>query len=158
MVNSFSKYFSMTGWRLGWMVVPAHLRGAVERLQQNLYICAPHISQVAGTAAFGCHDELRSNVISYGQNRAILLRGLAAAGIDDVALADGAFYVYADVGHLTDDTMAWARWLLATHGVALAPGIDFDTATGHRFVRLSFAGDGEEIAHALERLSTAVRG
>ena len=95
----------MTGWRLGWMVVPPHLNAAVERLQQNLYICAPHVSQVAGTAALDCADELDTNVARYRDNRGLLLQGLAAAGLTDVASADGAFYVYADVAHLTDD---WA--------------------------------------------------
>lgn len=157
---SFSKYFSMTGWRIGWMLVPERLRRAVDVLTGNFTICPPVLAQRAAVRAFTeeAYAELDGHVARYATNRTLLLDGLRGLGIDRLAPADGAFYVYADVSHLTDDTMAWARWLLATHGVAVAPGIDFDTESGHRFVRLSFAGDGAEIGRALDRLSTAVRG
>jgi len=157
---SFSKYFSMTGWRIGWMLVPQRLRRAVDVLTGNFTICPPALAQRAAVQAFteDSYAELDGHVARYAANRALLLEGLQQLGIDRLAPADGAFYVYADVSHLTDDTMAWARWLLATHAVAVAPGIDFDTEAGGRFVRLSFAGDGTEISRALDRLSTALPG
>ncbi|MFM7489960.1 MAG: pyridoxal phosphate-dependent aminotransferase [Actinomycetota bacterium] len=147
-INSFSKYFSMTGWRLGWMVVPDHLRDVVDRLQQNLYICAPHVSQIAGLAAFDCTDELDGHVARYAANRDVLIAGLAAAGIDRIAAADGAFYVYADVSHLTDDSMALCHQWLDRLGVASTPGLDFDLTRGHRFVRFSYAGQREHLEEA----------
>ncbi|MBU3688919.1 MAG: 1-aminocyclopropane-1-carboxylate deaminase [Acidimicrobiales bacterium mtb01] len=147
-INSFSKYFSMTGWRLGWMVVPDHLRDAVDRLQQNLYICAPHVSQIAGLAAFDCTEELDGHVARYAVNRRVLIAGLAAAGIDRIAAADGAFYVYADVGHLADDSMELCHQWLDRLGVATTPGLDFDLARGHRFVRFSYAGEREHLEEA----------
>lgn len=157
-VNSFSKYFSMTGWRLGWMVVPESLRDAVERLQQNLYICAPHVSQVAGLAAFDCRTELDGHVERYARNRQVLLDGLAAAGVTEVADADGAFYVYADVGHLVDarpggdgSLELTARWLDEI-GVAATAGVDFDLARGDRFVRFSYAGTTDTVTDACDRL------
>ncbi|MDO8364725.1 MAG: aminotransferase class I/II-fold pyridoxal phosphate-dependent enzyme, partial [Actinomycetota bacterium] len=155
LINSFSKYFSMTGWRLGWMVVPAHLRDAVERLQQNIYICAPHVSQVAGLAAFDATAELEGHVQRYSGNRTLLVQGLAAAGITEVAEADGAFYVYADVTALADaagGSMALCHHWLDHLGVAATPGLDFDLARGHRFVRFSYAGHATEIAEACTRL------
>lgn len=155
-INSFSKYFSMTGWRLGWMVAPAHLRDAVERLQQNLYICAPHVSQVAGLAAFDATDELDGHVRRYAANRDLLVAGLAAAGIDRIAPAEGAFYVYADIRHLlvgdTTDSLALCRRWLDEVGVATTPGIDFDLSEGHRFVRFSYAGEAAHITAAADRL------
>ena len=152
-INSFSKYFSMTGWRLGWMIVPDHLHDAVERLQQNLYICAPHISQIAGLAAFDCTEELDGHVRRYAESRRLLIDGLRAAGIDRFASADGAFYVYADVSHLTDDSMnLCGRWL-EDIGVATTPGLDFDLARGHRFVRFSYAGERAHIERACELLA-----
>jgi aspartate/methionine/tyrosine aminotransferase len=158
--SSFSKYFSMTGWRIGWMLVPERLRRAVDVLTGNFTICPPVIAQRACLAAFddASYGELDGHVARYADNRRILLDGLPKLGITRLAPADGAFYVYADVGHLTDDTMAFAHRLLATTGVAVAPGIDFDTVDGGRFIRLSFAGPGNEIEEALERLSTALDG
>jgi aspartate/methionine/tyrosine aminotransferase len=152
---SFSKYFSMTGWRIGWMLVPERLRRAVDVLTGNFTICPPVLAQRAAIAAFTpeSYAELDGHVARYAANRTLLLDGLPRLGIDRLAPADGAFYVYADVGHLTDDTMAWAHHLLTTTGVAVAPGIDFDTAVGNRFVRLSFAGEGAEISAALKRLA-----
>jgi len=156
--SSFSKYFSMTGWRIGWMLAPAHLRRAVDVLTGNFTICPPVLAQHACLAAFddASYAELDGHVRRYAENRRLLLDGLPRLGITDLAPADGAFYVYADVGHLTDDTMAFAHDLLARTGVAVAPGVDFDTVDGGRFVRLSFAGPGHEIELALERLSTAL--
>ena len=152
-VNSFSKYFSMTGWRLGWMVTPDHLRDTVDRLQQNLYICAPHISQIAGLAAFDCRDELDGHVRRYSENRDRLVGGLTRAGITDFARADGAFYVYADVSHLTDDTMELCNRWLDELGVAATPGLDFDLGRGHRYVRFSYAGSLEHIEQACDLLA-----
>ena len=149
--SSFSKYFSMTGWRIGWMLVPERLRRAVDVLTGNFTICPPVLAQRACLAAFddASYAELDGHVARYADNRRLLLDGLPRLGITELAPADGAFYVYADVGHLTDDTMAFCHDLLARTGVALAPGIDFDTAAGGRFVRLSFAGPGAEIEEAL---------
>ncbi|CAI9401256.1 Aspartate/prephenate aminotransferase [Nocardioides sp. T2.26MG-1] len=156
--SSFSKYFSMTGWRIGWMLAPDRLRRAVDVLTGNFTICPPVIAQRACLAAFddASYAELDGHVARYGDNRRILLDGLPKLGITDLAPADGAFYVYADVGHLTDDTMRFAHELLARTGVAVAPGVDFDTVDGPRYIRLSFAGPGAEIEQALERLSTVL--
>ena len=156
--SSFSKYFSMTGWRIGWMLVPDRLRRAVDVLTGNFTICPPVLAQRACLAAFddASYAELDGHVTRYADNRRILLDGLPKLGITELAPADGAFYVYADVGHLTDDTMAFCHDVLARTGVAMAPGIDFDTVDGPHFVRMSFAGSGAEIEEALERLSTAL--
>lgn len=155
--SSFSKYFAMTGWRIGWMLVPARLRRAVEGLTGNFTICPPALAQHAALAAFSeaSYAELDGHVRGYAVNRALLLEGLPALGLTRLAPADGAFYVYADVGHLTDDSLAWCHDLLARTGVALAPGIDFDTRAGGRFVRFSFAGPEAAIREGLNRLSTA---
>jgi aspartate/methionine/tyrosine aminotransferase len=157
-VNSFSKYFSMTGWRLGWIVTPPGLTAAVERFQQNLYICAPAVSQVAGLAAFDCQDELDGHVRRYADHRRLLLDGLAGAGLTDVAEADGAFYVYADVRALlerkgiADSSALCGRWLDEL-AIASTPGIDFDLARGDGFVRLSYAGRADDIVEATARLA-----
>jgi aspartate/methionine/tyrosine aminotransferase len=152
--GSFSKYFSMTGWRLGWMLVPEDLRRPVDVLTGNFTICPPVLSQYAAIAAFTpeSYAELDGHVARYATNRALLLDGLPRLGIDRLAPADGAFYVYADIGHLTDDSYAWCLRLLDETGVATAPGIDFDTRRGHEFVRLSFAGSAEEIRTGIDRL------
>jgi aspartate/methionine/tyrosine aminotransferase len=152
--SSFSKYFSMTGWRIGWMLVPERLRRPVDVLTGNFTICPPVLSQHAAVAAFSdaSYAECDGHVQRYAENRRLLLEGLPRLGIDRLAPADGAFYVYADVGHLTDDSMAFCRRLLAETGVATAPGVDFDTDAGHRFVRMSFAGSPDEVAAALVRL------
>jgi aspartate/methionine/tyrosine aminotransferase len=154
--NSFSKYFSMTGWRIGWMLVPDRLRRPVDVLTGNFTICPPALAQAAAVAAFteASYAECDGHVARYATNRALLLDGLPRLGIDRLAPADGAFYVYADVGHLTDDSMAFCHRLLAETGVATAPGIDFDTEAGNRFVRFSFAGAPAEITEALHRLET----
>jgi aspartate/methionine/tyrosine aminotransferase len=153
--SSFSKYFSMTGWRIGWMLVPERLRRPVDVLTGNFTICPPVLSQYAAVEAFSesSYAECDGHVARYAENRRLLLDGLPRLGIDRLAPADGAFYVYADVGHLTDDSMAFCRRLLDETGIATAPGIDFDTAIGNRFVRMSFAGRPEEVGEALERLA-----
>jgi aspartate/methionine/tyrosine aminotransferase len=151
-INSFSKYFSMTGWRLGWMVLPADLVRSVECLAQNLFISAPSLAQHAALAAFDSTAELDANVRRYAANRALLLDALPRAGFRDFAPADGAFYLYADVGHRTNDSEAFCRRLLAETGVALTPGIDFDPTRGHRYVRFSFAGATADMAEAARRL------
>ena len=154
MFSSFSKYFSMTGWRIGWMLVPDRLRRAVDVLTGNFTICPPVIAQRACLAAFEeeSYAELDGHVRRYAENRRLLLDGLADLGVTKLAPADGAFYAYADIGHLTDDSMAFTRDVLERVGVAMAPGIDFDTVDGHRSVRFSFAGPGHEIEEALARL------
>ncbi|MEM7225646.1 MAG: pyridoxal phosphate-dependent aminotransferase [Pseudomonadota bacterium] len=151
-INSFSKYYSMTGWRLGWMVLPEDLVRPVECLGQNLFISAPTLSQIAGVAALDCEDELDGLVANYARNREHLLESLPAAGLDRLAPADGAFYLYADVGRFTNDSVAFCRQVLAETGVALTPGMDFDPARGHRTLRVSFAGAPETIVAATERL------
>ncbi|MBO1076316.1 pyridoxal phosphate-dependent aminotransferase [Roseomonas marmotae] len=151
-VNSFSKYFSMTGWRIGWMVLPEDLVRPVECLAQNMFISAPHIAQVAAEAAFGCAEELEANKAAYARNRALLLRGLPEAGFDRLAEADGAFYLWADIGHLTNDSLDFAARMLAEAGIAATPGIDFDPARGGRFLRFSYCGPEAAVAEAPERL------
>ena len=151
-INSFSKYYSMTGWRLGWMVLPEDLRRPVECLGQNFFVSAPTLSQFAGEVAFDCRAELDSYVAAYARNRALLLKDLPQAGFDKLAPADGAFYLYADITHLTNDSDAFCKRMLAETGVATTPGIDFDPERGNRFVRFSFAGPEAEIAEAVERL------
>lgn len=152
--GSFSKYFSMTGWRLGWMLVPDDLRRPVEILTGNFTICPPVLSQHAAVAAFTeeSYAELDGHVARYAANRALLLDRLPRLGIDRLAPADGAFYVYADIGHLTDDSHGWCHRLLAETGVATAPGTDFDTRRGREFVRLSFAGSHDALVEGLDRL------
>jgi len=152
-VNSFSKYFSMTGWRLGWMVAPGELARAIECLAQNLYISPPSLSQAAAVAAFDCHDELAANVARYAANRDLLLRKLPAAGFDRLAPAQGAFYIYADVSRLTNDSQDFCRRMLAETGVAATPGLDFDPRRGRAFMRFSFAGATAEMDEAADRLA-----
>ncbi|UMA66114.1 aminotransferase class I/II-fold pyridoxal phosphate-dependent enzyme [Roseivivax marinus] len=152
-INSFSKYFSMTGWRVGWMVVPeANLR-QVERLAQNLFICAPHAAQVAALAALDATDELEANRAVYARNRQLMLDGLPKAGFDRLAPPDGAFYVYADVSHLTDDSRAFAAEILDRAGVAVTPGLDFDPERGGGTLRFSYARATADIEEGLERLA-----
>lgn len=155
---SFSKYFSMTGWRIGWMLVPDRLRRAVDVLTGNFTICPPVLAQRACIQAFteATYAELDGHVRRYGGNRRLLLDGLPRLGITELAPADGAFYVYADVGHLTDDSMAFTHDLLARTGVAVATGVDFDTVDGGRFIRFSFAGPAADIDEALRRLAPVV--
>ncbi|MGH8961299.1 MAG: aminotransferase class I/II-fold pyridoxal phosphate-dependent enzyme, partial [Jatrophihabitantaceae bacterium] len=149
-VNSFSKYFCMTGWRIGWLLVPADLRDAVDRLAGNFTICPPALSQLAAVAAFDAYDELDANVARYAQNRRSLLTKLPTIGLDRLAPADGAFYIYADVSRWTTDSLAFAAQALRECGVAVAPGIDFDPVDGGKFIRMCFAGDGAEIDRAID--------
>jgi aspartate/methionine/tyrosine aminotransferase len=142
----------MTGWRIGWLLVPDDLIDAVDRLTGNFTICPPALSQLAAVAAFDAYDELDANVARYAANRERLLAQLRSIGLDRLAPADGAFYVYADVSRWTDDTLAWSARLLDDTGVALVPGLDFDPVDGGRFVRMCFAGDGDEIEQAIDRL------
>jgi aspartate/methionine/tyrosine aminotransferase len=152
-VNSFSKYYCMTGWRLGWMLVPPDLARSVECLAQNFYISPPALSQLAAIPAFDCRDELDRHVARYRVNRDTLIDGLRSGGLSRFAPADGAFYLYADVSALTDDSEALCRRLLAEIGVAVTPGRDFDPLRGGASMRLSFAGPAEDIVEAARRLS-----
>ncbi|MFC5994525.1 pyridoxal phosphate-dependent aminotransferase [Pseudonocardia hispaniensis] len=153
-VNSFSKYFSMTGWRLGWLLVPPRLRRAVDCLAGNFTVCPPALPQHAALGAFTpeSYAETDGHVVRYGVNRGLLLEGLPQLGIERIAPPDGAFYIYADVSHLTDDSMELTYRLLRETGIAVAPGIDFDPVDGGRFIRLSCAGATEDIHEALQRL------
>ena len=152
-INSFSKYFSMTGWRIGWTIVPQDLLRAVESLAQNLFISAPTLSQHAAVAAFDCHDECAANLEVYRRNRALLLEGLPAVGFDRLAPADGAFYLYADIAGLTDDSRAFCARMLDETGIAATPGIDFDAVRGHTQMRFSYCASTADIETALERLA-----
>ncbi len=153
-INSFSKYFSMTGWRVGWMVLPEELVRPVECLAQNLFISAPHISQIAAEAALDCHDELQGNVRRYRRSRDLLLRALPDAGLSRLSPAEGAFYLYADVSERTNDSVAFCARMLAEVGVAASSGVDFDRARGHGTVRLSYCGPEADMAEAVQRLRT----
>jgi aspartate/methionine/tyrosine aminotransferase len=151
-VNSFSKYFSMTGWRLGWAVLPEDMLRSVECLAQNFYISPPSLSQHAAVAAFDCRDELEANVARYAANRELLLKRLPEAGFTKLAPAQGAFYIYADIAHLTNDSGDFCRRMLNETGIAATPGIDFDPDRGHAFMRFSFAGSTADMAAAADRL------
>ena len=152
-INSFSKYFSMTGWRVGWMVLPPDLCRPVECLAQNMFISAPHIAQIAAEAAFACHDELEANVARYRHARDHLLAALPAAGFTDLAAADGAFYLYANIEDRNEDAQAFCARMLTQAGVATSPGIDFDRTRGHHFVRFSYCGSEPDMREAATRLS-----
>ena len=151
-VNSFSKYFSMTGWRIGWLVVPPDLDRSIECLAQNLFISPPTLAQHAALAAFDCAEELDGNVARYAENREILLEGLPRIGLTRFAPADGAFYLYADVGAFGMDSRELSNRLLAEAGVAVAPGLDFDRRRGGGYIRISFAGSQQDMREALSRL------
>ncbi|MGH7246995.1 MAG: pyridoxal phosphate-dependent aminotransferase [Pseudomonadota bacterium] len=151
-INSFSKYFCMTGWRIGWMVIPSSLVRTVERLQQNLAISVPTLSQIAAEAAFDGRAELEMVRRGYEENRGILLDGLPRAGIETLLPADGAFYLYADVSRFSTDSAAFATRMLEEAGVAVTPGIDFDPLRGNNFVRLCYAGQHEDMREAVERI------
>ncbi len=151
-INSFSKYYSMTGWRVGWMVVPeGHVR-RIERLSQNMFICAPHASQIAALAALDCEEELQANVAVYAKNRRLMMEGLPKAGFANIAPPDGAFYIYADVADLTQDSLAFAGRILDQAGVAVTPGLDFDPVRGASTLRFSYARATADIVEGLERL------
>lgn len=151
-VNSFSKYYSMTGWRLGWMVIPPDLARTVEVLAQNLFISPPTLPQLAAVAAFEATEELDANVARYRRNRDLLLARLPQAGFERFASPDGAFYLYADVAHLTNDSEEFCRRMLAEAGVAATPGTDFDPGRGRAYVRFSFAGTEADMEEAARRL------
>jgi aspartate/methionine/tyrosine aminotransferase len=151
-VNSFSKYFSMTGWRVGWLLLPEDLVRPVECLAQNLFISAPHISQVAAEAAFDCHEELAANVARYRRSRERLLRELPRAGFDRLSPAEGAFYLFADIAERSNDSVAFCARMLAEAGIAATPGVDFDRSRGNRFIRFSYCGPEADMAEAADRL------
>jgi len=157
-INSFSKYFSMTGWRVGWMVVPPGLVRTVERLAQNMFICAPHVAQVAALAAMDCVDECEANLAIYAKNRQIVGAGLKAAGLPDFAPPDGAFYYYVDVSQLTDDALQLSRDLLEHAGIAATPGLDFDPHRGATFLRFSYAGSTDDMHEGMRRLAAFTKG
>lgn len=151
-VNSFSKYFSMPGWRLGWAVVPPDSIAAARARMGNLFLTPPVIAQRAGLVAFDCGEELDGHVRTYARNRALMIEALPALGLGTVAPPDGAFYLYADIGHLTDDSLAFCERLLRETGVCTAPGLDFDPQDGARFIRFSFAVSTPLVAEAIERM------
>lgn len=157
-INSFSKYFSMTGWRIGWMVVPESQIRTVERLAQNMFICPPHASQIAALAALECIDELEANRATYAENRRLMLEGLPKAGFTRIAPPDGAFYIYADVSDLTGDSLSFAAEILHGAGVAVTPGLDFDPVRGGRTLRFSYARATADIAEGLARLQAFMAG
>jgi aspartate/methionine/tyrosine aminotransferase len=151
-LNGFSKYYSMTGWRLGWMIVPERMIRAVECLAQNLYIAPPSLSQHAALAAFDATGELEENVARYAVNRELLLAALPGIGLEIPARPDGAFYIYARLPPAWPDSVALAHRLLAETGVAVTPGVDFDRVDGNRHIRLGYAGATADIAEAIRRL------
>jgi aspartate/methionine/tyrosine aminotransferase len=155
-INSFSKYFSMTGWRVGWMVLPEDLVRPVECLAQNFFISAPHISQVAAAAAFDCHAELQRNVARYERSRGHLLAHLPEAGFPHLSPAEGAFYLFADISDRSHDSLAFCARVLAEAGVAVSPGVDFDPERGGNFVRFSYCGPGADMRLATERLKAVL--
>jgi len=157
-INSFSKYFCMTGWRIGWMVVPRSLIRAVERLQQNLAISVPTLSQIAAEAAFDGRAELEQIKHGYEENRRILLKGLPRAGLDSFLPVDGAFYLYADISRFSPDSFDFATRMLEQAGVAATPGVDFDPLQGRKFLRLCYAGAREEMCEAVERIAAWLKG
>ncbi len=152
-VSSFSKYFSMVGWRLGWLLVPSDHLEKARAYVGNLFLTAPSLSQHAGLVALDCDDELQGHVAVYARNRQLLLDTLPRLGLTSIAPPDGAFYIYADIGHLTDNSLEFCQDLLRATGVATAPGLDFDPVEGHRFIRFSFAVSTPEVEDAIERLS-----
>jgi aspartate/methionine/tyrosine aminotransferase len=152
-INSFSKYFSMAGWRLGWLLVPPDLIDAAKARIGNLFLTPPSLSQHAGLVAFDCRDELEGHIATYARNRDLMLAALPQFGLAKIAPPDGAFYIYADIGHLTDDSLAFCTRLLEDTGVATAPGVDFDPVEGHRFMRFSFAVSTDRIEQAIARMT-----
>ncbi|MCK7611190.1 pyridoxal phosphate-dependent aminotransferase [Roseibium sediminicola] len=152
-INSFSKYYCMTGWRIGWMVLPEQLVRPTERIAQSLYISPPELSQIAATAALGAVQELEAVKAVYAANRDLLVSGLPKVGLDKLLPVDGAFYIYADISRFSSDSLAFARQMLQQAGVAATPGVDFDPVHGHDFLRFSFAGAHDDMKEALERLS-----
>jgi aspartate/methionine/tyrosine aminotransferase len=152
-VNSFSKYFSMVGWRLGWLLVPKEHVPRARAFMSNLFLTAPSLSQHAGLVAMDCRDELEAYVATYARNRKLLLEVLPKLGLSDIAPPDGAFYIYANIAHLTDDSLSFCQSLLRDTGVATAPGVDFDPVEGHHFMRMSFAVSTAEVEDAIARMT-----
>ena len=152
-INSFSKYFSMTGWRVGWMVVPEHHIRQIERLAQNMFICAPHASQIAALHALDCEDELKNNLDVYKENRKLMLKGLKVSGFSKISSPDGAFYIYADVSKFCNDSLEFANRVLKEAKVAITPGLDFDSNRGNSTIRFSYARSTEDIIKGLEKLN-----
>ena len=151
-INSFSKYFSMTGWRIGWMVVPEdHIR-QVERLSQNLFVCPPHASQVTALAALDSNDELQANVDVYKKNREILLEELPKAGLKKFSPPDGAFYIYVDISEYSNDSLSFCKKVLEEANVAITPGVDFDQKRGNSTIRFSYARSTEDIIEGMKRI------
>ena len=155
-VNSFSKYFGMTGWRIGWIVVPEDVVPVIERLAQNLFICSPHASQIAALAAMDAEDELDKNVEIYRTNRAIVLDALNEAGFKELAPCDGAFYVYANIENFSDNSNQFCQKMLKDIGVAAVPGHDFDEERGDYWIRFSFAGTTDDVSEAMRRIKAWV--
>jgi len=153
-VNSFSKYFCMTGWRVGWLVAPEPLVRPIDRLQQNFAISVPTLSQIAAEAAFDGRAEMEAIKHGYEENRRILTEGLPGAGLDKFLPVDGAFYLYADVSKFTNDSFDFAKRMLEEAGVAATPGVDFDPFEGHNFIRFCYAGSADEMREAVERIGT----
>jgi aspartate/methionine/tyrosine aminotransferase len=151
-ISSFSKYFSMAGWRLGWLLSPPEHQRRARAYVGNLFLTAPSLSQHVGLAAFDCLDELNGHLAVYARNRALLLAELPQMGLTAIAPPDGAFYIYADIGHLTDDSLSFCRALLQDTGVATAPGVDFDPVEGHHFIRFSFALSAAQVEDAVTRI------
>ena len=151
-VNSFSKYWSMAGWRLGWLLVPADHIDTARAYIGNLFLTPPSLSQHAGLVAMDCHDELEGHIQAYRQNRQLVLDALPSLGLKTIAPPDGAFYIWADIGHLTNDSVAFCEQLLRDTGVATAPGVDFDPVEGHHFMRFSFAVSTPLVEEALNRM------
>lgn len=151
-VNSFSKYFCMTGWRVGWLIAPENLVRPIDRLQQNFAISVPTLSQVAAQAAFDGRAEMEEVKHGYERNRRLLVEGLPAAGLEKFLPVDGAFYLYADVSPFTNDSYDFAKRMLNEAGVAVTPGVDFDPFNGHNFIRLCYAGAESEIKEAIDRI------
>ena len=151
-INSFSKFFCMTGWRIGWMVLPPDLVRSIDRLQGNLAISAPALSQIAALAAFEGRAEMEAIKHGYEENRRILLASLPGIGFEEILPVDGAFYLYAGVSRFCSDSYEFAKQMLAQTHVAITPGVDFDPLNGRRFIRMSYSGLREEMQEAIERL------
>ena len=151
-INSFSKYFSMTGWRIGWIIVPENHIRQIESIVQNMFICAPHVSQVAAIAAMDAKDELEYNMSVYRENRSLMIEGLAKAGFTEIAPPDGAFYIYADISKFSNNSFKFARDILDEAGIAITPGFDFDAERGNETIRFSYAGTTDDMKEGLSRL------
>tara|TARA_Y100000994_G_scaffold248990_1_gene258489 strand:- start:2008 stop:3159 length:1152 start_codon:yes stop_codon:yes gene_type:complete len=156
-INSFSKYFSMTGWRIGWIIVPENHIRQIESIVQNMFICAPHVSQVVAIAAMDAKNELESNMSVYRKNRSLMIEGLAKAGFTEIAPPDGAFYIYANISKFSSDSFKFTRDILDEAGVAITPGFDFDADRGNETVRFSYAGSTEDMKEGLSRLYKYMR-